>query len=64
MLMLSSEKESHNDYLRNYKRSGQAYIIDVGRELTGRTKDGNQFPFKLGAIEVNYAGRRIYTLLR
>jgi PAS domain S-box-containing protein len=60
MLMLSSDRDSHDHHLRNYKTSGKASIIGTGRELTGRTKDGNQFPFKLGVSEVNYAGRRIY----
>jgi PAS domain S-box-containing protein len=59
MLMLSSDRDSHDHHLRNYKTSdrGQYYKILV-RELTGRTKDGNQFPFKLGVSEVNYAGRQ------
>jgi PAS domain S-box-containing protein len=43
MLMLSSDRDSHDHHLRNYKTSSKASII--GTELTGRTKDGNQFPF-------------------
>ncbi|OCB78530.1 PAS domain-containing sensor histidine kinase [Flavobacterium crassostreae] len=60
MLMLSDDQESHNQHLEDYKTTGQAHIIGIGRELTGRKKAGNQFPFKLGVSEVNYAGRRIY----
>ncbi|MEO8253303.1 MAG: PAS domain-containing sensor histidine kinase [Flavobacterium sp.] len=60
MLMLSSDRKSHDHHLENYKTSGQAHIIGTGRELIGCTKAGNQFPFKLGVSEVNYAGRRIY----
>ena len=58
--MLSRDRDSHDHHLREYKTSGQAHIIGIARELTGRTKDGNQFPFKLGVSEVNYAGKRIY----
>jgi PAS domain S-box-containing protein len=60
MLMPSSEGEAHDRYLEHYKMTGEAHIIGIGRELIGRTKDGYQFPFKLGVSEVKYSGRRIY----
>ncbi|MEO5775660.1 MAG: PAS domain-containing sensor histidine kinase [Flavobacterium sp.] len=60
MLMPSPDREAHDNYLKHYKTSGEAHIIGIGRELIGRTKDGYQFPFKLGVSEVKYAGRKIY----
>ncbi len=60
MLMPPTDKENHDHYLQNYKKTGKAHIIGIGRELIGRTKDGYQFPFKLGVSEVKYAGRTIY----
>lgn len=60
MLMPSSDAASHDRYLSHYKMTGEAHIIGIGRELIGRTKDGYQFPFKLGVSEVKYAGRKIY----
>lgn len=60
MLMPSPDREDHDKHLQHYKDTGEAHIIGVGRELTGRTKDGYQFPFKLGVSEVKYAGRKIY----
>lgn len=60
MLMPNRDKELNDDYLQHYKSTDQAQIIGIGRELIGRTKEGYQFPFKLGVSEVKYAGRRIY----
>ena len=60
MLMPSSDGEGHNRYLMHYNMTSDAHIIGIGRELIGRTKDGYQFPFKLGVGEVKYAGRKIY----
>jgi PAS domain S-box-containing protein len=60
MLMPTPDRESHDHYLQHYKATGEAHIIGIGRDLIGRTKDGYQFPFKLGVSEVKYAGRKIY----
>ena len=60
LLMPSPDREAHDHYLEHYKTKGEAHIIGIGRELIGRTKEGYQFPFKLGVSEVKYAGRRIY----
>lgn len=60
MLMPSSNRESHDYHLQHYKKTGETHIVGIGRELIGRTKDGYQFPFKLGVSEVKYLGRKIY----
>lgn len=60
MLMPSPDRQAHDQYLQHYKTTGEAHIIGIGRQLVGRTRDGYQFPFKLGVSEVNYAGRKIY----
>jgi two-component system sensor kinase FixL len=60
MLMPSPNREVHDQSLQHYMMSGEAHFIGIGRELIGRTKEGYQFPFKLGASEVKYAGRKIY----
>lgn len=60
MLMPTSDGKYHENYLQFYKTTATAQIIGIGNELLGRTKDGYQFPFKLGVSEVNYAGRKIY----
>lgn len=60
MLMPTSDAKSHDSYLQHYKMTGEGHIIGIGRELVGKTKDGYQFPFKLGVSEVKYSGRKIY----
>lgn len=60
ILMPSTDREAHDHYLKHYKETGEMHIIGIGRELIGRTKEGYQFPFKLGVSEVKYAGRKIY----
>lgn len=60
ILMPSSDAASYEHYLMHYKKTNEANSIGIGRELIGRTKDGYQFPFKLGVSEVKYAGRKIY----
>ena len=60
MLMPLPEKESHDFYLKQYKNTGKAHIIGIGRELIGKTKNGTLFPFKLGVSEVIYANQKIF----
>lgn len=60
VLMPQPDWMHHDGYLFRYKKTGQANIIGVGRELNGLRKNGSQFPFRLGVSEVKYSGRIIY----
>ncbi len=60
MLMSQPDRTRHDNYLFQYKKTGDANIIGVGRELVGLKKNGVQFPFRLGVSEVKYSGRIIY----
>ncbi|MGZ9675785.1 PAS domain-containing sensor histidine kinase [Flavobacterium sp. GNP001] len=60
MLMPMPEKEKHDFYLEQYKLTGNAHIIGIGRELIGKAKSGTLFPFKLGVSEVVYANKKIF----
>lgn len=60
MLMPNEDADRHDGYLSNYRKSGPASIIGIGRELIGVKKNGKQFPFRLGVSEVKYSGRVVY----
>jgi two-component system sensor kinase FixL len=53
MLMPSPEREQHDQHIARYLRSGTARVIGIGREVTGRRRDGSEFPasLALGRIE-------------
>lgn len=60
LLIPSLNWQSRDYFPTYYKTTVDSPYMENGRELKGRTKDGYQFPFKLGVSEVNYAGRKIY----
>ncbi|MFW0718637.1 PAS domain S-box protein [Pedobacter sp. N23S346] len=60
ILMPQPDRSSHDHYLYEYKKTGNANIIGIGRELIGMKKNGSYFPFRLGVSEVKYSGRMIY----
>ena len=57
----SPDKESHDNYLRNYLSTGVKKIIGIGREVKGQKKDGRTFPLRLSISEVKLENRVIFT---
>jgi PAS domain S-box-containing protein len=61
MLMPSPDYERHDEYLARYLRTGEAQIIGIGREVTGRHKDGSRLPLFLSIGEFSLEGERFFT---
>ncbi len=52
LLMTTTDRKSHDAYIRNYLRSGTARVIGIGRDVTGRRKDGSTVPIRLSVGEL------------
>ena len=61
MLMPSPYRETHDDYLRRYMRTGERRIIGIGRLVVGERKDGSTFPMELAVGEMRSSDRHFFT---
>ncbi len=61
MLMPDPYAREHDQYMRNYRNTGQRKIIGIGREVVGRRKDGSVFPLDLSVSEVRLGNRVLFT---
>jgi PAS domain S-box-containing protein len=61
ILMPSPYHEEHDGYIARYLTSGTPHIIGIGREVTGRRRNGTTFPLHLSVGEMVIAGERKFT---
>ena len=61
LLMPSPDHEQHDGYIARYLATGEAKIIGIGREVTGRRRDGTKFPLHLSVGEMTVTGERKFT---
>lgn len=60
MLMPEPYRTEHDSYVSRYRKTGDARIIGIGREVTGRRKDGTIFPMYLSVGEGDVGGKRVF----
>ena len=56
ILMPPQDAEKHDAHIRRYLETRQPRIIGIGREVTGRRKDGTTFPMHLSVGEASIDG--------
>lgn len=55
MLMPEAYSSQHDGYLERYRKTGEARIIGIGREVEGRRKDGSVFQMELSVSRMDIA---------
>lgn len=61
LLMPSPHHEEHDTYIEHYLTTREARIIGVGREVTGRRRDGSPIPIHLSVGEMRIGGECKFT---
>jgi PAS domain S-box-containing protein len=60
MLMPEPHRSSHDGYVNGYLNTGRARVIGIGREVSGRRKDGGEAPLRLSLGEFTRDGKRYF----
>lgn len=61
ILMPSPHRENHDQYMRDYLRSGTKKIIGIGREVIGVHRDGRRIHLDLAVSESVSKSQRLFT---
>jgi PAS domain S-box-containing protein len=60
LLMTDEHAGKHDQYLSNYRETGEARIIGIGREVLAKRKDGSTFPIDLSVGEARQESDSIF----
>ncbi len=60
MLMPEPYRSEHDSYIQNYKATGIAKIIGIGREVEGQHKEGSIFPLDLAVSKMWMDNQRMF----
>ncbi|WP_448188234.1 ATP-binding protein [Azospirillum sp. sgz301742] len=52
ILMAPADAAAHRKYLERYLMAGEAWVIGRNREVTGRRRDGSEFPLDIAVSEL------------
>lgn len=63
ILMPPSVSVEHDDYIRDYLKTGEQRIIGTELNVTAKRKDGSLFPMSIKVSEMRFDGRRYFTAL-
>ncbi|HVR54639.1 MAG TPA: EAL domain-containing protein [Pseudorhodoferax sp.] len=60
MLMPEPHRSHHDGYLHHYETTGEARVINIGRDVEGLRKDGSTFPMHLSVSQTHQLGERVF----
>jgi PAS domain S-box-containing protein len=58
LLVPSSAEEAHREHRAAFNQAPEARRMGVGRDLSGRRKDGSEFPVEIGLNPISREGRK------
>jgi PAS domain S-box-containing protein len=61
ILMSETIAMNHDAYIKRYVDGGPAKVVGSGRQVQGKRKNGELFPFFLALAEIKEDGEQVFT---